>query len=117
VAETFLGPALQLFQHDDRDRREVELGRLFDLDPDELDKLLVGADEAGSSRAIASRSMAKKRVSKRFGRRGGVMARPMNWTALRSGRMPCSKNGAHDPAFGPAGMGVAARPIISPVSS
>ena len=48
--------------------------------------------------AIALASTVKKRASKRRGRPGGVMARPMKCSALRSGRMFASANAVHGPA-------------------
>ena len=48
--------------------------------------------------ATAVISAAKKRLSKRRGRRGGVMARPTKWTALRSGMIPACAKACQGPA-------------------
>ncbi len=46
---------------------------------------------------MAATSAAKKRLSKRNGRFGGVMARAMKWIALRSGTIPALANACQAP--------------------
>ena len=86
---------LQLFEHHRGDARHVEWRASVIGSQTSSTSSLSGPTKPSSRRAIADTSAAKKRLSKRSGRFGGVMARAMKWIWLRSGTMPAVANGCH----------------------
>ncbi len=95
---------------------QVELACRGEVDPGELGELGVRGDPAGSSAATAVRSTAKKRVSKRRTRLGGVIARATRCSASRSGRTPWAWN-ASQPSGASSGGPYSLVPSRRPVSS
>ena len=107
---------LQFFEHDRGDARHIEAARLGDRQPDQFDQFRIRPDQAVDAMRDAPTSAAKKRLSKRSGRFGGVMARAMKWIVLRSGRMPALAKASQ----APGGVVIApacGTPSIRPVSS